>query len=485
MTFVPVALFWMLAIPLFLGPPQRLVAFLFAVLPFGAVAVIPTQATGGLTLTPAPVVGLLIIARMFLTRGGLNYALTAALTPHRMTLLFGMLVTAWLTTIFMPRLLARQIDIIPVRGILQKTSPLVPTTQNLSQLIYVTSSILATVAFAFLLRSPAMRQSALKALCLGAAVAVGTGILDFMSQYLPLGPLLAPFRTATYALATDVEVLGGKRVVGLTPEASAYGGMCLGLLTSLYFMRGAIAARTLRDVYAPILIVMLVLMIWLAKSTSAYIGLGLALSLAGARWIQRARTRHGASERAGLRTEFIVAFGALLMLVLVMLVRPGTLDPFYAMIDRMVLSKADSTSYEERGMWRAVSYQAFLDSGLIGIGIGSTRASSNLVSLLSSIGIVGTACYLGFLVQSMLRRAAPDDPQGREVIRGFRWSLAPGLVVGFFTGTADFGILGAFRFGLVTAVGLQSPGRGDAVRATPPGRPDAPAPLGGRPVEAS
>lgn len=468
LTLLPIVIFWALAAAAFFGAPRRLYYLLFATLPFGSFAVIPTQLTAGLTFTAGPILALLIVARMVLSRGGVNFALTAAFTPRRMTLLFLLLVVACTTTLFMPRLFAGEIAVIPIRGILQETAPLVPRTQNLSQLVYLAISILTVVAAAFFLRSAALRQHALRAVCLGAAVTIGTGVVDFLDQYLPLGPLLAPFRTATYALAVDVEVLGGKRVVGLMPEASAFGGLCLAFLSALVFFRFAIADQRLREVYVPILIGALVLMIWLSKSTSAYVGLGLVGGLFAIQWLLRAAGRSGgAGAGRGLITEFWAAMIALLALVLAFLLQPAIFDPIYAVIDRMVFSKATSASFEERGMWRAVAWQAFLDSHLLGIGVGSTRASSAIVSMLSSVGLLGALAYYGFLLQTALRRAAPDDPQGAVIVAAFGWFIVPELVVGFFVGSADFGVFHGVIFGLVTAAGLSRPVRTGAIGGTP------------------
>ena len=144
--------------------------------------------------------------------------------------------------------------------------PLRPTAQNLSQFAYLTISVFSVFAFAQILQSPAARQHALKATCLGGAIAAATGFLDHASQFLPLDPVLAPFRTASYALATDVEVLGAKRVVGLMPEASAFGGLCLAFMGALYFYRRAIFDEAIRTVWAPIVLGLLAVCGWLSTS---------------------------------------------------------------------------------------------------------------------------------------------------------------------------------------------------------------------------
>ena len=114
--------------------------------------------------------------------------------------------------------------------------PLQPTTQNLSQLAYMTISIITVFAFACVLKRPGWWTAILQGLLLGGVVAIVTGLLDMAGQASPIGAALAPFRTASYALLTDVEILGAKRVVGLMPEASAYGGLCISLIAALHFL---------------------------------------------------------------------------------------------------------------------------------------------------------------------------------------------------------------------------------------------------------
>lgn len=470
MTFVPVAVFWAIAAVAFFGPPRRLVYLVFAMLPLGGFAVIPPQLTGGLTFTGAPIAAMLFIARMLCTAGGLRFAITGALSPSRMMLLFLLLVSAVVSTLFMPRFWAGRIEIVPFRGEIFSTSPLLPSPGNLSQLLYLAISILAVVAFAFFLRERHSRQDALRALCLGCAVAVATGVLDFAGQYLPLQPVLDVFRTASYALAVDVVVQGGKRVVGLMPEASVYGWLCMNLVVALYFLRRAIRDPRLRDVHAPVLIVLLIAMIWLAKSTTAYVGIAIAVILAGLEWISRSRWRRAQARTTGLKSEFWVAFCCIMGLVGIILVRPTLFDPMFTVLDQMVLNKASSSSFQDRGMWRETAWQAFLASPVFGIGLGSTRASSAVVSMLASVGLVGATCYFGFLLQTVFRRARPDDPEGRLIVNAFGWVILPGLIVGFFIGAADFGLLHAFLYGLVTAVGTRRMASPQIVLADPPAK---------------
>ena len=362
---------------------------------------------------------------------------------------------------------------IPFRAEFLGRVPLQPSAQNLSQLLYLTMSVLAAIAFATLLRTHAMRQHALRALCLGCAVAVGTGVLDLTSSWLPLGPLLAPFRTASYALLTSHEVLGAKRIVGLTPEASTYGQLCLGLLAMLWFLRRAIESDRLRTRTVPGLLGALTLCVWLSTSSAAYVGLILLGTVAVIEWMWRAGAlRPGAPGRSGLAAEFWGTAATAGGLMLVVLVAPQILDHVAALFDTMVLRKTASLSYQERSMWTATSWQALLDSGGVGVGVGSTRSSSSAVGVASGTGLLGAVLYYAFVLQTLLRRAAPGDGEGERLMSGVRWAFLPPFANSLLIGiSADFGLLLAFLYGLAAAVAPVP------VSRLRPGRPS------GRPVD--
>lgn len=466
MFLVPILIFWALAIwGLFSKRPLLLYLF-FGSMPFGSFAALPTAMTAGLTFTPTPLVALLIALRSLGSLRGLDFTIDTAMTPRKAMLLFLFWVTAIFTTIFMPRVFIGAVNIIPVRGLLNSSYPLYPTTQNVSQMAYLTISIVTVVAFMRLLQNDELRRHALRGLCLGAAVTVFTGFLDFATQYAPITPLLEPFRTATYALLTDVEVLGAKRVIGLMPEASSFGLLCLTFLSVLVFMRPLLGREVMDGRLLALLLALLTLFSWLSTSSSTYVGLILLGALLVAEWTWRAYISHALPLRArGLRLEFWLAFGGAFAILAVILILPSLLDPITAMFDRMVLQKTSSQSFDERNMWTTVSLQALVDTYGIGVGMGSTRPSNALIAVVSSTGVLGALLYYGFVLQSLLRRAPDGNVQGELIISAVRWSFLPIFSVGLLVGTtADFGMFSAFQYGLLAAVSLRAP-----LVCTPPG----------------
>jgi hypothetical protein len=357
--------------------------------------------------------------------------------------------------VFMPGLF-QGVDIVPVRGDVSGVAPLAPTTQNFSQFAYLTISVAMVFAFTQILKTRAMRQTALHALVLAAAVTVVTGFLDYASQFLPLGPLLEPFRTATYALLVDVELLGGKRVVGLMPEASSFGILCLSMIGLLYFLRRGILSDRVRDLYVPPLILALLLLAWLSTSSATYVGLAVFLMMATLEWVVRfLETRSSRMRRRHLGTELAVVIAAIAAWLLIVLFSPSFVDSLSHAIDRIVLQKTETESFQERSMWTAVSMQALYDTWGIGVGLGATRASNSVVATVSNVGVIGAIFYFGFILHCLVRRAAPDDAEGRVLVSGFRYAFVPTFVVGLLIGTTpDFGGFGALRYGLLTAIGL-------------------------------
>lgn len=458
MTFVAIGVYWAIAIWGLCSSRPILLYLFFCTLPMGSFAVVPPGLTGGLTFVPQPMTALLIIAKTLSNPYRAKIALSAGLDPRRLGLFTAYWAVAVITSVFMPRVFWNLVMIVPVRGDVSGQAPLQPTTQNISQLAYLTISVLAVFAFTQILSDRSRRQTALHALVVGGAVTVVTGILDFASQFLPIGPVLEIFRTATYALLVDVEVLGAKRVVGLMPEASSYGNMCLSFLCLLYFLRRGIEDRKTRDLYAPLTVSLLLVLAWLSTSSATYVGLAVFMAMAFIEWLVRlTERRYVIQRRRYLGSEFLVVVIASVGFVLIVLLQPTLLDSIFNLIDRMVLRKTESSSFGERSMWTLVSLRALVDTFGLGVGLGGTRASNALVAVASNVGLLGGILYIGIICQALLRRAAWNDTEGEVLISAMRYAFVPTFVVSLLIGTsADFGAFGAFRYALPAAVGLGS-----------------------------
>lgn len=88
MEAIPIVVFWSIAVWAMFRPRHVLIYLLFASMSFGSFAAIPTGITGGLTLTPLPIVTLLLIAKELGSAAGMRNAIADALKTSRLLLLF-------------------------------------------------------------------------------------------------------------------------------------------------------------------------------------------------------------------------------------------------------------------------------------------------------------------------------------------------------------------------------------------------------------
>jgi len=457
MEALPIALFWLVGLWAFIGKKKYLLYLFFCSMPFGSFAVIPPEMTAGLTFTPTPIVALMVIARQFVPQGGLNHLLHLVLNPRLLLPLLLFWISSIFATLFMPRLFAGQVTVIPMRlDAATFGDPLFPTSQNISQLAYMTISVAAVAAFAHLLRRPDLQRHAVYAIIAGGVVTVFTGAVDYVSQYVPISPLLEPFRTATYALITEAKIQGAKRVVGLMPEASSYGALSLSFLAAIYFFRRGLPAGGVADRLVPATIASLVVFTWLSTSSSAYLGFAVFCLAAVLEWLWRAaRGRSEKSLRRGLGLEFWTVSAAATFACLIVLFKPSILDPIVSMVDEMVFKKTASSSFEERSMWTAVSWKAFVDTYGLGVGLGGTRASNGVVSIFSNVGFVGGCLYFLFVAQTFLRRLKYPDPQRIALKAAAFWTFLPGFSTAVLAATTpDFGTFNGFLFGVAIALRL-------------------------------
>jgi hypothetical protein len=100
-------------------------------------------------------------------------------------------------------------------------------------------------------------------------------------------------------------------------------------------------------------------------------------------------------------------WGAALLACTLLLLRPEIADHLADFFGVTVVRKLDSLSGLERGSWNQQAWINFIDSRGLGVGLGSARASSFALVLLSNVGIVGAVLFMLFLAH-VLAPARPD-----------------------------------------------------------------------------
>ncbi len=468
MDLVVVGLFWAFCGYLLIRRAILLAfAAAIALVPFGSMAAIPAQFTGGLTILPSPLVAMIAILLFLLSQPGRQFMADTAFSVRRMGLATVFLAIAAFSAVFYPRIFAGMVEVVPMRGDLGGYaggwSRLVPTSQNISQLFYFSISTLLIFCFAFLMQFARYQQVILKAVFVGGLISVTTGVLDYASQFVDLSALLAPFRTGTYSLLVGDDVLNAKRVVGLMPEASSFGPMCVGQGIVILLWKDAFQSVRIRGacvVLAPLLF----LFGFLSTSSSAYVALGATAAVLGLRAAVLLFSRRQQAPKGFWSWKLMTIIG-FAVLVAAYALNPAAFSHIEALVDRMVFGKTSTSSFDERMAWNTVSLQALADTYGIGVGVGGTRASSWLVAVVSNLGIPGAVALFGFIAQAILSRKTYLGPVDAILCRGGAWALVPLLSSSALTGTSpNFGMTLALILGIHAGCGL-------ARQAPAPGRP--------------
>ncbi len=438
MTILVIGLFWLLCGWLLVrcGIVQAMAAAI-ALGPLGSFAVVPTHLAGGLTILPSSMLTL-IAAGLFLAHPlGWAFVMSTAFSVKRLGLVTALWGVAALSAVVFPRVFAGMVEIVPMRGDLDGVAGgwpmLSPSLQNISQLGYFSISVASILVMAFLFQVPRYQQIMLKGLFVAGLLTVVTGMLDHASQHINVGFILDPFRTASYSLLVEHGVLGMKRVVGLMPEASAYGPMAVTHGVLLFLWKDAFEHRRLRH-YSAVLVPLLFVFGFLSASSMAYLTIGASVAVLGARSVLRMLRRRPAARAARLPWRVAAAMTLAGILLLYNLI-PTPFAPIGGLVERMVFEKTGSSSFDERMSWNAVSLAALVDTYGVGVGIGGTRTSSLPVAFLASFGVLGTLLLIGLIARVLLSRKLHRHPADRILCDGSAWALVPLLSSNLLTAT--------------------------------------------------
>ncbi|HUB65692.1 MAG TPA: hypothetical protein VL996_14815 [Methylocella sp.] len=445
----PVVVMWILLFAgLVLPGPLPLLYLFFSLGAFASLNLIPNDS---FTLLPQMACAALLVLKILLSRGQLSRAFDAAIDPSRLGLLFAYLAYGLFSSYVMPRFFAHVVEVVPMTAKVPWPVPLVPTGGNINQSALTTLSVGVVLVITLAGENAVFRRHSMLALWIGGIVLFATGIADMTMPE----SLLEPFRNA-YVLLVDVQVYGVKRVVGLTPEASAFGPLCVAAAASLTFLRPCYENVRLRNLFVPLTILGLLTMAALSTSSSAYLGLAAFAMVFVVNWVRRALSSD-APAREGLKWEVAFALFAGLAVLAVVVLMPHALDSTYDLIDGTIFKKMDTTSYVERTGWTTAALHAFFATDGLGVGIGSARTSDWFVSVLSNTGIIGAVFLSCFFLRLFFLRSRSEDSRITEFITGLKFSLLPWFVtMAVSATTSDFGLGTAATLGLLASFAPKS-----------------------------
>jgi hypothetical protein len=429
-----------------LGAP--LIIGLLASLPFGSTAFAALPAIGGST----PLIYTLFAAFLILAVVVRKHA------PREISTIFTQFPAAWIalglsiyavvSAFVFPRLFLGQTTAFVVVEGAYVELPLVPVSQNITQTAYFILGILTFFSISILLLKQKNMAYLRKGLFAFVIINIALALLDVGGKLSGAGDILLPIRTAAYEFLTEVVEAGFFRISGGYPEASAFAQAGLSGLAFTYAYW-----RMANSLVAFILCAILLTLLLFSTSSTAYGALALLalfplFSLVAALVWDRFQTQD----------LLLVLLGVLLFTVLLAtyLYDQRIFDPFIELIDTMVLDKATSGSGIERAYWNERSLQAFADTGGVGIGMGSSRSSSWLVSVLSQLGIVGAIAMLSLLfviLRGMGRlQPSPDTTEYFAIAAGLRAAVIAMLIALSLAGNgADPGIIFFIALGGILA----------------------------------
>ena len=430
-----------------------LIIGLLASLAFGSTALATLTAIGG--ATP-------LIYTFFC--GALVLAAAARRTIRRdLGIVFGQLRAVWVLCLFtlyvilgsvlFPRLFQGQTTVFVAtqEGVIE--SMLAPVSGNITQTGYFTVNTLTALALWVLLLREDRLDQARRGFLVLCVLHTGLGLIDFAGKLVGQNDLLGPLRTASYAMLTEQVSAGFARINGAFPEPSSFSAASLTCLAFCYTYW-----RHTGDQSAKRLAVALLVLLLASTSSTAYGGL-FVLGLAAAGGIGHAflTDRLRADD---LRILGALCLGCVLLLALA-LYRETAFDPVIELLNASLFDKANSASGQERTYWNVKSLQAFLDTSLLGVGMGSSRASSWPVAVLSQLGLLGAilmAALLAVIVRGLGSAARLAPPATVAIVAAIRSAALASLVAAtMINGTPDPGLPFFVALAVITATRARLP----------------------------
>lgn len=451
---------WYMRAPLIVG--------LLASMAFGSTSLVTLTALGGSSPLIYTFFAGLLVAAVALRKRFLRELSQVIGTIRPLWILFFLMVYAVVGAWLFPRLFVGQATVFvqPKSRFGVVEAPLAPVSGNISQTGYFILGGLTAIALCIVLLNIHRLADIRRGLLLWCGLHTGMGVIDLFDKLSGVGDLLLPIRTATYAMLTDTNEAGFARIAGAFSEASAFAGVSLGCLCFAYTYWRRTGSR-----YAAGLSLTLLVLLLLSTSSTAYVGLAV---LSVPVLISLVRSIAGRRLRQGELAVMAIGGLALIAIMGATVYDQRVTEPFQQLIDTAVLNKHKSTSGQERSYWNAKSIEALGDTVGLGVGFGSSRASSWPIAVLSQLGLVGAvlmAALLAVVVRGLgpLKRWVDDDVE--TVAASVRASALGSLIGGSLTsGTADPGIFFFISLAVIAATRMHAGNAMHAANHTAPDR---------------
>lgn len=399
-----------------LAPRKLLLHALMLWCLFGGAAAIALPALGGATITPAVMFLPFLIVRVWFERGGGDVLRRVPRPGFWLALL-----ALWggLTAVFLPRMLAGEVQILTIdRGAAAYSGPVLldlrPVSGNITQVAYAFGAVGCFFAVRAWLDRPGRVSAFCDAVLMLAALNCLAALINLGEFYLGLPPMLDSVRTAGYAMFEAHETAGLMRIQGTFPETSAFSAFTL----PLFAFTSSLWLRKVRPFWSGGLSAALLTLLLISTSGTAYTGLCLYAGAVALALGWHAYRERGVPRLAALSLGASLAAAAFFGVLALELPVAGNVIEFF---NSTVVGKLQSESGIERGSWNRQAWSNFLETWGVGVGLGSARASSYPLVLLSNVGVIGTLLFAAFVFSACrgnrsAGQIAPVPDAGRQAV---------------------------------------------------------------------
>jgi hypothetical protein len=262
---------------------------------------------------------------------------------------------------------------------------------NLNQSIYMLGNIVCFTIIAAVGSTREGVDTVAKALIAFCLADICFGFIDVITAATGTQDALKFIRNSQYTFHDDETVGNMRRIIGSYTEASAFAWITLGV----FGFTGTLFLYRRKPLISGLLALSSFLFLVLSTSSTGLVGSAMVASILYMIAFMRCSTR--------LQDRFSAAAVIacpLLLIICVMLVLSidGVGSAIYDYVDTLVISKGTTQSGAERGTWNTYALRNLFDSGGLGVGLGTSRASSFPLAVLSQIGIPGAIFYVLFLI---------------------------------------------------------------------------------------
>ncbi len=400
MELTPIGILCFLAAILVIARPLSIGLFVLAAfLPLQTAAAVNLTSVGGTSLICAHILGGALVGAFMMRPKLAGDAIRDAAARPATLLLLLFVCYAVFSAFFMPKLFAGEINVYSLsrpsptsNGI--SLSPLYPTTGNLTQSFYMTLNLFLFAIVAFIMSRRGGLRQATALINVITAVHIVFALLSVVPTFGPAAAILEFVRTANYSILSHHTIVGMKRIIGSYAEPSAFGSISMSL-----FAWNFIRFLQTRGLWYFVASGLLLICIVLSFSTTAYAVMSLLIILWSLHTVYTLIRR-------GLTSDHLTAlFSSALassLLIAFLFYEPLRLQA-YALVEILFGQKMQSASGIERSAWNMQAINNFIQTGGLGVGLGSARTSSLATALLSNVGAIGAILYLAFLGSSFLR----------------------------------------------------------------------------------